>query len=192
MSAKERLLAWVDQFDNDHYEVDVYGEKVTVDDLPRETVEKVIDITLLLMDRVVEAQGEVTTAEYEELEKKVRKEYPKKSEWVFHVMLRAVQSEKLFGRYKDIEPMIGKLQPRGYPMDSAPYLLTVRPELHELIYAVIRHVDDVKENYDSLAYTFFIGVLTKCWGEGFGWSKDQEGNWTWRNSDYYDQGEKKP
>jgi hypothetical protein len=47
MTVRDTLLAWIDQFENDHYEFDVYGENVSVD-LPRETVEKVLDISLLL------------------------------------------------------------------------------------------------------------------------------------------------
>ena len=186
MIVRETFLEWIDQFENDHYEYEMYGETVKVD-LPRETVEKVMDISLLLCDRVVEAQGELTTAEYEELEASVRKDYPDDGPWLFHVVLKAVLDDGLFGRYKDIEPMVGALMPRGYPMASALYLLVVRPEIHELIYAVIRHVDDVEENYASLAYTFFLGILAKCWGEGFGWSKNENGNWVWKNRDYYDQ-----
>ena len=183
MRTREAFLAWMNQFENNHYVFDVYGETVTVD-LARETVEKVMDISLLLVDRVVAAQAELTTAEYEALENKVRKEYPEDGAWMFHLMLEAVLDDHLFGRYKDIEPMIGKLMPRGYPMGSAPYLIVVRPEIHELIYAVIRHVDNVEEDYVSLAYTFFIGTLTKGWGTGFGWSKMENRNWEWRNSDY--------
>jgi len=175
---RELLLAWIDQFDNDHYEFDVYGEKVTVD-LPRETVEKVMDISIELLDRVVAAQGELFTTEYEELEENVRKEYPDDSSWVFHLTLRAVVDDRLFGRYKDIERQIAKLKPRGFPIRSAAYMFTVQLEIYQLIYAVIRHVDDVKENYDSLAYTFFICVLAKGWGEGYGWSKSEEGYWRW-------------
>ena len=94
-----------------------------------------------------------------------------------------VRNDHLFGRYKDIEPMIAKLSPRGYPMSSAAYLLTVRPELHKLIYAVVRHVDDAEENYDSLVYTFFLGALAKGWGVGNGWSKSEDGNWMWTRDD---------
>ena len=50
--------------------------------------------------------------------------------------------------------------------------------IHKLIYAVIRHVDDVEENYVSLVYTFFIGILAKGWGEGNGWRKTPTG-WQW-------------
>jgi hypothetical protein len=92
--------------------------------------------------------------------------------------LEALRDDHLFGRYRDIEPMIGRLSPRGYPAGSAAYLLMVRPELHKLIYAVIRHVDDVEENYVSLVYTFFIGILAKGWGEGNGWRKTPTG-WQW-------------
>ena len=178
MSIREALLTWIDQFENDHYVFDIYGETVTVD-LPRETVEQVMDIAILLVDRVVEAQGDLATAEYEELEAAVRKEYPDDSEWVFHVGMEAFCNDRLVGKYRDIEPMVAKLMPRGYPPGSAAYLFTVHFELEELIYAVIRHVDDVKENYDSLVFTFFAGVLTKGWGEGLGWSKTEEGNWQW-------------
>jgi len=109
----------------------------------------------------------------------VRREHPEDSGWLFHIVLQAVSDDRLFGRYRDIEPMIAKLSPKGYPMGSAAYLLMVRPELHKLIYAVIRHVDDVEENYMSLVYTFFIGILAKGWGEGNGWTKTDEGNWVW-------------
>ena len=181
MDIREGLLEWIDQFENDHYEFDVYGEAVTVN-LPRETVEKVMDISILLVNRVVEAHGELSTAEYTELEESVRAGHPDDESWLFHLVIDAVRNDHLFGRYKDIEPMIGELMPRGYPMGSGAYLFTVRPEIHKLIYAVIRHVDDVKDNYKSLVYTFFIGVLTKGWGEGFGWAKTAEGNWMWKNS----------
>ena len=161
MSIREDLLLWAGQFENDHYVFEAYGDEYTVD-LPRETVEAAIDIAITLVDRVVAAKGDLHTAEYEALEARVK----------------AYGDDHLFGRYRDIEPMIGRLSPRGYPAGSAAYLLTVRPELHKLIYAVIRHVDDVEENYVSLVYTFFIGILAKGWGEGNGWRKTPTG-WQW-------------
>ena len=182
MGFRETIHEWMDQFENDHYEFNVYGKTVKVN-LARETMEKVLDISIILCDRVVEAQGELTTAEYEALEESVREQYPSDDAWTFFLVLKAFEDEKLFGRYKDIEPMIANLSSRDYPRGSAAYLLTVRPEIHMLIYAVIRHVDDIKENYESLAYTFFIGVLTKGWGEGLGWSKTKDGNWEWTSSD---------
>lgn len=175
MSIREDLLLWADQFENDHYVFEAYGDEYTVD-LPRETVEAAIDIAITLVDRVVEAKDDLKTAEYEELEARVRREYPE--DWLFRTVLKAYGDDHLFGRYRDIEPMIGRLSPRGYPAGSAAYLLTVRPELHKLIYAVIRHVDDVEENYVSLVYTFFIGILAKGWGEGNGWRKTPTG-WQW-------------
>lgn len=180
MDTREALLAWMNQFQNDHYVFDVYGEAVTVD-LPKETVAKLIDISILFVDRVVKARDELRTEEYEDMENRVRKQYPKDEAWLLHVMLEAVSNEHLFGRYQDIEPMIGKLMPRGYLMESTAYLFMVRPEIQKLIYAVIHHVDDAEENYGSLVYTFLVGVLTKGWGEGFGWSKTKEGNWIWQN-----------
>ena len=185
MNIREKLLAWIDQFDNDHYEFDLYGEPVSVD-LERDIVEKVMDISILLVDRVVAARGELTTAEYEKLEEEIRTKYPEDDSWLFHLILQAFHDDHLFGRYKDIEEMIGELMPRGYPMGSAAYLFTVRPELHKVIYAVIRHVDDVEEEYESLVYSFFLGVLTKGWGEGFGWSKTEEGNWRWSSKETKD------
>ena len=79
--------------------------------------------------------------------------------------------------------MIGELSPRGYLAESAAYMFTVRFSIQELIYAIIRHVDDIEENYNSLVYTFFLGVMAKGWGEGYGWSKTAEGNWRWTLSD---------
>jgi hypothetical protein len=177
MSIREDLLLWAGQFENDHYVFEAYGDEYTVD-LPRETVEAAIDIAITLVDRVVAAKGDLHTAEYEALEARVRQEHPGDSAWLFHIVLEALRDDHLFGRYRDIEPMIGRLSPRGYPAGSAAYLLTVRPELHKLIYAVIRHVDDVEENYVSLVYTFFIGILAKGWGEGTGWRKTPTG-WQW-------------
>jgi len=178
MTTREALLAWVDQFENDHYEFEAYGDRYIVN-LEREKVEAAIDIAITLVNRVVAAKGDLHTAEYEVLEARVRREHPEDSGWLFHIVLQAVSDDRLFGRYRDIEPMIAKLSPKGYPMGSAAYLLMVRPELHKLIYAVIRHVDDVEENYMSLVYTFFIGILAKGWGEGNGWTKTDEGNWVW-------------
>ena len=178
---KEALLAWADQFENNHYVFDVYGEPVTVY-LPRDTVEKVMDISLLLLDRVVAAHGEITTAEYLELEENVRGKCLDDGEWILHIVMKAAGNNHLFGRYKDIEPMIGKLNPRGYPMGTVAYLMLVRPEIHKLIYAVIRHADDAREHYESLAYTFFIGILAKCWGTGYGWSKTEKDNWVWSST----------
>ena len=43
----------------------------------------------------------------------------------------------------------------------------------------IRQVDDIEENYESWVYSFFAGVLTKG-GEGFGWSKTEDGSWIWK------------
>ena len=177
MAIREDLLLWADQFENDHYVFEAYGDEYTVD-LPRGTVEAAIDIAITLVDRVVEAKGELHTAEYEALEDKVRKEHPEDSAWLFHIVLEAYSDDHLFGRYRDIEPMIAKLSPRGYPRESAAYLLTVRPELHKLIYAVIRLVDSAEENYVSLVFTFFIGILAKGWGEGNGWKKTENG-WQW-------------
>ena len=179
MAIREDLLLWADQFENDHYVFEAYGDEYTVD-LEREKVEAAIDIAITLVDRVVEAKGELHTAEYEALETKVRREHPE--DWLFHTVLEAYSDDNLFGRYRDIEPMIAKLSPRGYPTCSAAYLLTVRPELHKLIYAVIRHVDDVEENYVSLVFTFFIGILAKGWGEGNGWKKTENG-WQWTRED---------
>ena len=51
------------------------------------------------------------------------------------------------------------------------------------IYVVIRNVDNIKQTYRTWAYSFLLGVLTKGWGEGFGWSKDKSGNWVWKKSD---------
>ena len=183
MNTREDLLAWMDQYENDHYVYDLYGEEVVVD-LPRPIVEEVLDIAILLVDRVVAAKGELTSAEYEKLEEKVRKQNPNDSSWLSHVVEEALADEHLFGRYKDIEPMIGNLMPRGYPPNSMAYFFLFRPDIHKLIYAVIRHVDDVQENYDELVYTFFVGVLAKGWGEGFGWSKNEKGNWVWHNKKY--------
>ena len=45
MGMKGALLAWADHFENDHYVFDVYGEQLTAD-VPRETVEKIIDISV--------------------------------------------------------------------------------------------------------------------------------------------------
>lgn len=177
MSIKENLVAWADQFENDHYVFEAYGDEYTVD-LDRGTVETIIDIAITLVDRVVAAKEELHSAEYEALEARVREKYPEDSAWLFHTVLKAYGDDHLFGRYRDIEPMIAKLSPRGYPSGSAGYLLTVRPELHKLIYAVIRHIDDVEENYVSLVYTFFIGVLAKGWAEGNGWRKTHTG-WQW-------------
>ena len=182
MTTREALLAWVDQFENDHYEFEAYGDRYIVN-LEREKVEAAIDIAITLVNRVVAAKGDLHTAEYEELEARVRREHPEDSGWLFHIVLQAVSDDRLFGRYRDIEPMIAKLSPRGYPMGSAAYLLMVRPELHKLIYAVIRHVDDAEENYKSLVYTFFIGILAKGWGEGNGWTKTDEGNWMWKREE---------
>lgn len=176
---KEILLCWADQFENDHYTFDIYGNEFIVD-LPRETVEAVMDIAILLIDRVVAAKGELHTAEYEAIERDMQEKYP--NDWILHTVLHIHGDEHLFARYKDIEPMIAKLYPRGYPMGSAAYLLTVRPGLHELIYAAIRHVDDAEKDYTSLVFTVFLGILAKGWGEGNGWSKEN-GNWVWRAED---------
>ena len=190
------ILDWADQFENDHYEFNMYGMKYTVD-LPRETVEAVLDIAITLVDRVVAAKGELHTADYEELEKKVlgcsmeeKNAMPDAGDWLFDLIVKATFDERLFGRYKDIEPMIGKLMSQGLSKsqstDTAAYLLMVRPEIHKLIYATIRHVDDVEEVYDSLVYTFFLGVLAKCWGEGNGWSKEKNGDnvsWKWSSAE---------
>ena len=178
VTARESLLAWADQFENDHCVIEAYGEKYTAD-LDREKTEAAIDIAITLVDRVVAAKGDLLTSEYEELEAKVRREYPEDSACLLHIVLQVVSDDRLFGRYRDIEPMTAKLSPRGYPVRSAAYLLLVRPELYKLIYAVIRHMDVAEENCDSLVYTFFIGILAKGWGEGNGWKKTDEGSWRW-------------
>ena len=46
MSIREDLLLWADQFENDHYVFEAYGDEYTVD-LPRETVEAAIDIAII-------------------------------------------------------------------------------------------------------------------------------------------------
>ena len=176
VNVREDLLTWMDQFENDHYVFDVYGETVSVD-LPREKVEKVMDISIYLIDCVVAAQKELKTSEYIKLEKSVRKKYPDEKGWLFHVILEVVKDDHLFGRYREVEHMIGELEPRGYPMGSAAYTLLVRPEIDKLIYTVLRHVDDITENYKSLVYTFFVCVLAKCWGMGFGWYITEDGDW---------------
>jgi len=179
MSTRDDLILWMDQFENGHYEFDAYGETVKVD-LPRDKVEKVLDISLLLVDRMAAAKNELSSADYKEFESRVRENCKKDKPWQFYVAFEAVFDEKLFGRYKDIESMIAELEPRDYPKDSASYLLMVKIEIHQLIYAVIRELDKAEEDYTSLVYTFFIGVLAKCWGEGFGWYKDEDGCWCWK------------
>ena len=57
-SIRDDLLEWIDQYEKDHYVFDAYGETISVD-LPREAVEKVMDIAICLVDRVVEAQGDL-------------------------------------------------------------------------------------------------------------------------------------
>ena len=84
-------------------------------------------------------------------------------DWFFSLILEAVFDKRLFGRYEDIEQMIADLMPQK--KNTATYMFLIKPELHKLIYAAIRHVDDVEKNYNSLVYTFFLGVLAKCWGE---------------------------
>ena len=59
----------------------------------------------------------------------------------------------------------------------------IKPVIHQLIYAVVRHVDEIDEKYTSLAYTFFIGVITKGWSEGNGWTKTENGTWEWKSTD---------
>ena len=179
---KELLLDWTEQFENDHYIYEVYGQTLTAD-VPKETVKKIIDIAILLVDRVKAAKGDLSSSEYEELEGKVREEYPDINEMAFHVMLKAINDEHLFGRYLDIEPMVGELLLRGYEPGSAAYLLLIKPVIHQLIYAVVRHVDEIDEKYTSLAYTFFIGVITKGWSEGNGWTKTENGTWEWKSTD---------
>ena len=180
MNARKNLLAWIDQFENDHYEFDVYGRTISVD-LPRKTVEKVMDIALLLVDRVVAAKGDLTTAEYEEHEKNIHKKYPDESEWLHHVILSAVSNDRLFDRYRDIAAMVGELEPHGIPAGSAAYLLMISEDINSVIYAVVRCVDEVEEKYESLAYTFLICILARGWGEAYGWSKTQDGKWTWKS-----------
>ena len=115
---------------------------------------------------------------------------PDSGDWLLNVIMEAVFDERLFGRYKDIESMIGKLMPQGlskcHSTDTAAYLLIVRPDLLKLIYATIRHIDDIEEVYASLVYTFFLGVLAKCWGEGNGWSREKQGDnvsWNWNSAE---------
>lgn len=81
MTVRDTLLDWIDQFENDHYEFDIYGENVSVD-LPRETVEKVLDISLLLCDRVVEAKGELFMADYLNLEESIQQKCKDDKHWI--------------------------------------------------------------------------------------------------------------
>ncbi len=177
-NTREKIIKWIDQFENDHYEFDMYGEKVKVD-LPREIVEKILDISILLVDRVVDAKGILHTSEYEKLEKKFKKENP--DTWLIRTVLEVVPDDHLFGRYRDIANMIGKLRPHNFPLRSATYLTMILPEIYELIYAAARCVDEAQESYTSLVYTFFLGVLGLCWGEGFGWRKEN-GNWVFKGA----------
>ena len=82
MTTREALLAWVDQLENDHYEFEAYGDRYIVN-LEREKVEAAIDIAITLVNRVVAAKGDLHTAEYEELEARVRREHPEDSGWLF-------------------------------------------------------------------------------------------------------------
>ena len=88
---RNTILDWADQFENDHYEFNMYGIKYTVD-LPRETVEAVLDIAITLMDRVVAVKGELHTADYEELENRVlgcsieeKNAMPDAGDWLFNL-----------------------------------------------------------------------------------------------------------
>ena len=85
MTVRDTLLAWIDQFENDHYEFDVYGENVSVD-LPREKVEKVLDISLLLCDRVVEAKDELFMADYLNVEESIRQKCKDDKHWMFYLV----------------------------------------------------------------------------------------------------------
>ena len=142
--------------------------------MDKETVGKLIDISLLLLDRVVEAKGDLHMAEYEELERKVRAEYSDDGEWLLHLTIAVIRDDRLFGRYREIEPMIAKLNPRGYPPGTAAYLLIVRPELHKLIYAVIRHVDDAEENLSFAGLYVLCRRAYKRMGRGLGLVKGRE------------------
>ena len=184
MNIRETILEWTEQFGNGPYVIEEFGTKYTVD-VPRNLAEAVLDISILLADRVLEScrKKELCTAEYKELEDKIREKYPDNGDWLFHTVMEAVLDDHLWGRYKDIEAMVGKLKPRGYPFGSAPYLLVMRPEIDALIYAIIRTVDEAESCYDSLVYTFFICILAKGWGEGNGWSKSKEGKWEWHKKE---------
>lgn len=184
MEIRDTILAWADQFGNGPYVIEEYGAKYSVN-VPRDLVEAVLDIAIILADRVLEAcrKKELRTAEYKELEDKIREKYPDNGEWLLHTVMEAVQDDHLWGRYKDIEPMVGKLEPRGYPFGSAPYMLVMRPEIYSIIYAVVRNVDDAESVHDSLVYTFFICVLAKGWGEGQGWAKAENGTWKWEKEE---------
>ncbi|MBQ8160804.1 MAG: hypothetical protein IJ083_08615 [Clostridia bacterium] len=175
---REGLIAWLNQFEGDHYTFDMYGVRFTVD-LPRATAEKVMDIAFLLIDRIVEAQGELTGAEFQKLE--AEKGLMADGSDVLRVVMAAYADDHLFGRFRDIDAMIGRLQPKGAPLDSGFFQLVIRPELDLLIYAAIRHVDTVEKEYESLVYTVFLGFLSKGWGEGAGWCKGDDGNWHWQS-----------
>ena len=175
------LHEWVDQFEGDYYSYDVYGTPVTVN-VDRETVEKLIDISADLVDTVVAAKEDLTTAEYETLEAEQKKLHGDDT-WLLYTVLEAKEKKRLWARYEPFIDRLTDLGPRDIPKGSASYLLMVKPNLEQLVYATIRHVDDVEENYVRLAYTFFILALAKGWGEGFGWKRREDGGWMWKAED---------
>ena len=176
--ARELVQEWIDCFEDNHYEFDLFGHQIKVD-LPREKVESILEISLLLAKRIKEAQGDLKSEEYKELEERVRKEHPSNNDWVTFSVLEAVCNERLYGRYRDIEKMIDKLNPRDIPIDSASYMLMVRPDIQSLIYSMIRNVDDVDEKYESIVFSFFLALMAQGWGEGLGWYRCDAGNWCW-------------
>ncbi len=176
------VMEWIEPHKDNHYEYDFLGHEIKVD-LPRDKVESILDISLLLVDRIQEAKGDLKSKEYIELEKRVREEHPSDSSWVLFTTLEAVSNDRLYGRYRDIELMIKKLNPRDLSTDSAAYRLMVRQDVQGMIYSIIRNVDDVDEEYINMVYTFFLGIMAKGWGEGLGWYKSEDGNWCWHKEE---------
>ena len=130
------------------------------------------------MERIADAQGDLATEEYLELESRLQEKYPNDDgEWLINVVLDAVNNERLFGRYKEFEPMSAALNLRGLPARSTVYLLMIKFSILTLIYRIIRRVDDIQENYIPLACEFFTGVIAEDWGEGLGWVKKENDKW---------------
>ena len=176
------VMKWIDPYKDNHYEYNFLGHEIKVD-LPRDKVESILDISLLLVDRIQEAKGDLKTKEYIDLEERVRKEHHSDGDWVLFAASEVVKNDRLYGRYRDIELMIEQLHPRDLSTDSTAYMLMVRQDIRGMIYSVIRNVDVVDEEYVNLVYTFFLGIMAKGWGEGLGWYKGDEGNWCWHKEE---------
>ena len=171
------LSEWLEEKPSGYYEYRYLGEPVVLE-IPQKTSHDVLNITKDFFYAIADAMGDLSTQDYEDMEKKDHLENEPAVFFGWSVK-KVVLEKRLFARYAKFEEQLSSLTPRDYPYRSYAYLINVMPEILETMYIAMRFVDKIEERYEELARIVFFGFLTIGWGEYYGWEKK---NGVWRIS----------